>query len=420
MKAKPLADRWVALELGALYGFLYLAYGAHLPYWPSWLVSRGLSPGTASTVLAFGFLLRLVVAPVSAAWAGRHGDVRPSLRLLLAISAGGFVVVALAGGGTITATILSLATMLLLIPLTPLLDGLTIDHARHGRVIYGRVRVFGSITFIVANLVSGALIASAGIVALNWWLAANLAAGFLVALFVPRPGPASPSPEPNRLAVDSTKATLVTTEAELAPSPAATWLSQIPQVVRLPTTIAVLTAAGLVQASHAVYYSLGTIHWQGLGLGAETIGRLWGLAVAAEVVLFARADLVDRARPTTLIAIGGALAAVRWAATAFDPGLAALATLQLLHAASFAATHLGAMAFIARRVPAQLATTAQGIYAALAGGLFLGLVTLGAGALYGHLAGRTYLLAAAIAATGSALALGGRRRGIGPVPTTAL
>src|SRR5690606_13628015 len=124
LKAKPLADRWVALELGALYGFLYLAYGAHLPYWPSWLVSRGLSPGTASAVLAFGFLLRLVVAPVSAAWAGRHGDVRPSLRLLLAISAGGFVVVALAGGGTITATILSLATMLLLIPLTPLLDGL--------------------------------------------------------------------------------------------------------------------------------------------------------------------------------------------------------------------------------------------------------------------------------------------------------
>ena len=52
---------------------------------------------------------------------------------------------------------------------------------------------------------------------------------------------------------------------------------------------------------------------------------------------------------------------------ALDPPRALLPLLQCLHGLSFGATHLGALAFIARAAPAGLAATAQG-YLAVAGG----------------------------------------------------
>ena len=42
---------------------------------------------------------------------------------------------------------------------------------------------------------------------------------------------------------------------------------------------------------------------------------------------------------------------MRWIATAFDPPLALLAPLQLLHALSFGATHLGTMMFLSQNAP---------------------------------------------------------------------
>ena len=64
-----------------------------------------------------------------------------------------------------------------------------------------------------------------------------------------------------------------------------------------------------------------------------------------------------------LLAIGGLGAILRWSAMAFDPPVALLPVLQLLHAASFGAAHLGMMGFLARAVPRELAATAQGFAA---------------------------------------------------------
>ena len=95
---------------------------------------------------------------------------------------------------------------------------------------------------------------------------------------------------------------------------------------------------------------------------------LWGLGVAAEIVLFAFSGRLPKSlRPTTLLAIGGLGAIVRWTAMAFDPPTAMLPALQILHAASFGAAHLGMMGFLARAVPRELAATAQGVVATWSG-----------------------------------------------------
>src|SRR5262245_17781548 len=132
--------------------------------------------------------------------------------------------------------------------------------------------------------------------------------------------------------------------------------------------LAVAAAASLTQSSHALYYGFSALDWRAAGLDGITIGLLWGLGVLVEIVLFALSPRLPPALDSTaLLAIGAGGAVLRRTAMAFDPPTAALPALQCLHALSFGATHLGAMAFFARAVPKELAATAQGTTATASG-----------------------------------------------------
>jgi PPP family 3-phenylpropionic acid transporter len=94
--------------------------------------------------------------------------------------------------------------------------------------------------------------------------------------------------------------------------------------------------------------------------------------------------------------------------------LPVLIAVQILHALTFGAAHLGAVHFIARHAPQGLAATAQGLYAALSGGLAMGLAILLAGRLYESFAAQAFLAMAVLSAAGLALALAlGRMRATG-------
>jgi len=99
--------------------------------------------------------------------------------------------------------------------------------------------------------------------------------------------------------------------------------------------------------------------------------------------------------------LGAAGGAVRWAAMAFDPPAVLLPWLQLLHALSFGATHLGALGFVARRAPPGQGATAQG-YLAIALGLVMAGATSLSGWLYGAFGGRAYAVMALAAIVGGA------------------
>ena len=154
-----------------------------------------------------------------------------------------------------------------------------------------------------------------------------------------------------------------------------------------------------MQAAHAVFYTFGTLHWRELGLSTGWSGALWAISVIAEVALFAySARVVRRIGPVELIVLGLGAAVVRWLAMGFDPPLALLVPLQLLHALTFGATHLGAIHFIGRAVPEDQAGTAQALYASVTGGIAMGGAMLIAGPLYAAYAGRAYWAMAVLAA----------------------
>jgi PPP family 3-phenylpropionic acid transporter len=110
-----------------------------------------------------------------------------------------------------------------------------------------------------------------------------------------------------------------------------------------------------------------------------------------------------------LIILGGAGAAVRWAVTGLEPSLAVLVVVQLLHALSFGATHLGTMGLLAHRVPSHSLATAQGTLTASIG-IVSATATILCGRLYNDYGQSIYFGMAVMAASGALVMLAMRRK----------
>ena len=155
-------------------------------------------------------------------------------------------------------------------------------------------------------------------------------------------------------------------------------------------------ATTAIHGAHAVFYGFSTLHWLASGISEWVIGLLWAGGVVAEVILFAwNAPLVRRIGPVGLLGAGAVAGVVRWAVLALTTEVWALALAQCLHALTFGAMHLGAMVFIARTVPAGSANTAQALFAATTNGLGLGAGLLLAGLLYAAWGANAYWVCAA-------------------------
>jgi PPP family 3-phenylpropionic acid transporter len=150
-----------------------------------------------------------------------------------------------------------------------------------------------------------------------------------------------------------------------------------------PDFLLFVATAGLLQISHAVYYAFGSISWRAAGLDESTIGMLWGVGVVAEVLLFAVAGrFVHRVGPLGYLAIAAVGGILRWPLTPLTNDPVLLVPLQCLHALTFGAAHLGAMAYLARNIPDNVGATGQSLYYALTGGVLMGAMMPLAGTLY--------------------------------------
>jgi PPP family 3-phenylpropionic acid transporter len=367
--------RSFASRLGAFYAAFFAGAGVQLPFFPLWLEAKGLDPRWIGIVLSAPIVVRLFAVPLLTHEADRRDALRGALVVASVGTGLGYALVGFAEGlGAIL-----LAFMLASIfytPVIPLADAYALRGLRRYGGLYGPVRLWGSTAFIIGNLAAGLIAAHIAPRDLIWLIVAGWAACVIASLaLVPTDGDG----------------------ASTGPQPSAKTL------LRSPGFLAVVVAASLIQGSHAVYYGFSAIDWRAAGLDTLTIGALWALGVLAEIVLFAFAGRLPAwLGPTALLALGAAGAVIRWTVMAFDPPVLLLAWLQCLHALSFGATHLGAMAFLASAAPPRLAATAQG-YLAIALAVGMTVATLLSGVLYegyGHMA---YWAMAAIALPGLVL-----------------
>lgn len=375
----------LGLRISLFFGALFLAYGVVVPYFPVWLDSRGLDPLEISTVTALPLFVRLIVTPSIGLLADRLGNYRLVIVTLawcaMALIAGLSLV---SGYGPIlligVAFLLANGTML------PLVETIAVGGVRTQGLDYGRMRLWGSITFIIANFVGGIAIEQLG-GGFALWLIAFAGVTTIAAAHALPPPP-------------------VTVRAA-APVARASWRTSSPaRLLGSRLFILFLIAIGCTHGAHATFYTFGALHWQAQGLSAAWVGTLWAIGVFAEVVLFAlSAPVVRRFGPAQLIVAGAGASVVRWGVMAFDPPLAVLIPLQVLHALTYGAAHLGAILFITRAVPHQGMGSAQAFYATIAAGLALGIVGLISGALFAQIGGAVYLVPTIVAMIGCAAAV---------------
>jgi PPP family 3-phenylpropionic acid transporter len=370
----------LALRLSIFYGSLCLFSGVQLPFFPVWLKSVGLGPSEISIIIAGNMLLRIVAGPVFAYTADRLDDGR---RVVVALAwssvAAGSLLLMVSGFWPILTV--SLVLMSCWPSITPLIESIAMKAAREGRIDYGRVRIWCSITFIGASTGTGWLV--------GWFSAHIVVWCMIVGLLVTLAGTSLlsrevPQPKRRRKKGGQLIATL--------------------QIAKHPVFLMGLLTAGLIQSGHAVYYAFGSINWQRLGFSEGMIGILWGLGVVAEILLFTQSGRVLRifgAPRLLMLAAGGAV--LRWTLLAFNPPLWLVFFCQALHGLSFGAAHLGALNFVSQSAPPSLASTAQSLYAAISAGIMMGAMTLAAGPLYDHFLSEAYLLPAVT----SLIALGG-------------
>lgn len=366
-------------RLSALYVAIFIYSGIQMPFFPVWLKAKDVDPALIGVLMAVPSLVRMIGIPFAAREADRRDAVRLGIVVGSLLSVAAFVLVGLSAGTLMIAITYTLAAFLYG-PVLPLTE----TYALHGLAArgrsYGPVRLWGSAAFIGGNLAAGVAADLMPARHLVWLL---VAASALIAL-------ASLTLLP------------VSTAKRAGPAPAAG-----AAMLRDRGFLAVLAAAALIQASHAVFYSFSTLQWRSDGLGGGTIAALWAIGVLAEIVLFALSGRLTLSS-TALLTLGAAGAALRWLTMALDPPLIVLPFLQMLHALSFGATHLGALTYVARHAPEGQAATAQGHLAmALSGAMAL--ATALSGLLYANF-GVTAYAAMALAAVAGGICAGVARR----------
>jgi PPP family 3-phenylpropionic acid transporter len=370
-----------AWRLSVFYAAFFVYSGITLPFLPVWLASKGLAAAEIGIVLAAPMLVRPFAVPAAARLADRFAALRETLVAISMASVAGLVMLALADRFAAILAALAVASVFVT-PIVPLADAYALRGLGERRRPYGPVRLWGSVSFIVANLAGGVALSLAGAGNLVWTLVVvqMVAAGSALTLV--------PLCERSHL------------DRQANPGPSL-W--------KHPMFIAVLAASSLIQASHSVMYGFGTLLWTANGLDGPAVGVLWSIGVVAEIALFALAGrIVPAVGATGLVVLGGVGGLLRWTTMALDPPAITLPLLQCLHALSYGATHLGTMTFLAGMAGHGRHATAQGDYAAVQGAVFA--LTMGlSGAMVDRFSGAAYAGMAVTAAAGTAIAIVARR-----------
>lgn len=257
-------------------------------------------------------------------------------------------------------------------PLVPLTDALAATWQKQITMDYGKVRLWGSLAFVIGSALTGKLVSVWGHPAILYSLLFGVSAMLLGALLKPSVMPQGEVKHRNVAATD--------------------WkvLLSEPQVWRF------LLCVTLLQGAHAGYYSFSSIYWKEAGYSAATIGYLWSLGVVAEILVFAFSNVLFRRwTARSLLLLSAVSGIIRWSLMASTTDLSWLILIQILHCGSFTVCHLAAMRFIAARRGADVIRL-QSVYSALAMGGGIAVMTIISGFLFEHYQGGVFWVMALI------------------------
>ncbi len=375
------AQRLPYARLSVFYLFYFASLGALIPYWGPYLQGLGLGPEQIGQLMA-SIMATKVVAPYVWGWIVDHRGGR--LRVIRITS---FAAAAVFAAALVVKDYWGMLGVLVLFSLfwnavLPQFEATTLNHLGADSHRYARIRLWGSVGFILSVTALAPVLERIGLEALPGILLGLLTAIALSTLLV-RDRPAA------------------------TPSPAHAGLSA---VLRRPAVWSLLLACFLAQASHGPYYAFFTIYLGDHGYSAGAIGAIWALGVVAEIVLFwFMHRLLLRFPAGQLLKVAVAVTGLRWwLIGAQVDQLALLLVAQLLHAASFGLLHASAIHLVHGLFPGRLQGRGQALYSSLSFGLGGAVGSLISGHVWTRLGSQwIFYLAALLALAGFLAAWGG-------------
>lgn len=368
------------LRLSLFYFVYFLMLGAYAPFFGLYLKTLGFASFEIGMLLALVPVVRAFV-PTLWAWAAdRQGERRRLVRWTTGAATAACAGLLLGSGFGWLFVVLLLLNIFWCAAL-PLVEATTFGLLKGRLGDYGRIRVWGSVSFIVAVLALGPALDWTGVQVLPW---------VLVALFA-----------------------LMTGSAWLLPAdrmpPHHDEYMPIAQVLRRPEVVALFVACFMMSLAHGPYNSFYSIRLVDLGYSKTALSWLWTLSVVAEIGVFLwMPRILQRFSIPGVIAFSLGCAVVRFLAIGWAAQVpAVVAGAQLLHAATFGAHHAAALAAIHHFFQGRHASRGQALYTGVGFGAGGAAGALLSGWMWDHIGPRwTFSFGAAAALAALAIVLG--------------
>jgi PPP family 3-phenylpropionic acid transporter len=349
----PLVPYW---RLSGFYFFYFALLGGMYPYWPLYLQNEGFSAERIGFLLAIPMVTK-VMAPNLWSWLADISGRR--LAIIQLGSLLGFIcfIGVMINHGFLWLAAVMIAYSFFWNAVLPQFEVITLNYLGEKPERYSRLRLWGSVGFIVAVIGAGWLYESFGVWVFPWVGLTLLASIFISSLLIPKPTSEGTRPQRESL-----------------------WRA----VCQTPV-IAFLLAGILLQAAHGAYYSFFSIYMEELGYTRTAIGFLWSIGVVAEVFIFIVMHNLLLSFGVRMVLIASlVLAALRWAIIGYSAeNIWLLVFAQCLHAFTFGTFHAASIDTIRRLFKPGTQGGGQALYGAVSFGI--------GGALGSYLAGRYWV-----------------------------
>ena len=328
-------------RLSSFYFFYFALLGCISPYWGLFLDGRGYSGQEIGELMALFGLVRILAPNVWGALGDYTGRRMALLRMGCAMCAliflnifwvSSFLTMALimVGYGFFWAAVL------------PQFEVVTLNYLKEKTDDYSKIRIWGSIGFVVFVLLLGAVFDYISVQYLPVFMLI-----ILTVMFV------------NSLTIKGRELSNEHIESE-------GFLS----LLKKPEVIGFLLAAFLMQLSFGAYYTFFSLFLERAGYSTTMIGVLWAVGVAAEILVFLIVHRLFKVIDyKVILVVSLLLAAIRWLFTGhFVDILWVLIILQLTHAATFGTMHAVSMHYVHQFFKGRHQGQGQALFASVAYG----------------------------------------------------
>ncbi|KZZ46034.1 hypothetical protein A3759_07365 [Thalassolituus sp. HI0120] len=369
----PLPRSEVPYRRLSLFYFLYFALlGCIAPFWGLFLQARDFNAEDIGLLMAAFAAIRILAPNVWAHVAGRFSSPMVMVRCAGVLTAVCFVGVWWANS-FLSMLLVMLAYGFFWAAILPQYETITMQSLNNRIDDYSKIRLWGSVGFIVAVILLGWLFDAFSV---NYLPAVMLVTMLLITV--------------NSF---SHSARVVVREGKRE-------RNFISQALQKQVVVFILITV-LLQISHGAYYTFFSIYLEQLGYSKSAIGLLWSLGVFSEVILFWQfhrlLHLLSWRGWVMMILI---LTAVRWLLISQQADqLVVLLIAQVLHAFSFGAMHAVSMRYIQHYFSRPNQAQGQALYSSIGFGLGGALGAWGCGIYWNRLGGEQVFVVSAVIAT---------------------